>query len=434
MKQSKLAIVLLAVLMVMGWSYSLLSGDDKDIQYNNYINNAVEYDKLGLYQKSIMEYDNALSIYNTEQILKKEIKVYRERYAEDTEIMQEYINTLNEAINVYPENADFVLELAQLYMDVGEEKGAYDILNKSVKRGVTSSGIEKLMFEIEYSYTFGWSTYEDVTDFYNGYYEVYDGNDWIYIDLDGEDIKNGQFEYAGKVGNTGVYLVKKNGIYQSIDKDKIVQGKYGSKVEESGIYSDNLIPLKINGVYAYYDILGNKQFGDYEMAGSFNNGQAAVMQDGKWFIIDNSGNRVSEDTFEDIILQADNTHLWNGIMTVKKNGVYSLFDGEKMTGSYEDVDIVTDDGLIAVCVGGMWGYVNLQGDVIIEPQFAMAKSFSNGLAAVYDGDGWGFIDETADIVIACEYVDTGYFNSHNNCMVKLAEDNWRLLINKIGSQ
>ncbi len=97
--------------------------------------------------------------------------------------------------------------------------------------------------------------------------------------------------------------------------------------------------------------------------------------------------------------------VWNNIMLVKKNGAYSFYDGENFVGSYEDADIITDDEMIAVCVDGLWGYVNLQGEVLLEPQFAMAKSFCNGLAAVYDGDYWGFIDITADIVIPCQYLD-----------------------------
>lgn len=92
-------------------------------------------------------------------------------------------------------------------------------------------------------------------------------------------------------------------------------------------------------------------------------------------------------------------------MLVKKNGAYSFYDGENFVGSYEDADIITDDEMIAVCVDGLWGYVNLQGEVLLEPQFAMVKSFCNGLAAVYDGDYCGFIDITADIVIPCQYLD-----------------------------
>lgn len=40
---------------------------------------------------------------------------------------------------------------------------------------------------------------------------------------------------------------------------------------------------------------------------------------------------------------------------------------------------------------GLWGYVSLLGEVVIEPQFLEAKSFSDGSAPVRTGLGWQFI-------------------------------------------
>ena len=41
--------------------------------------------------------------------------------------------------------------------------------------------------------------------------------------------------------------------------------------------------------------------------------------------------------------------------------------------------------------GDLWGYVSLSGELVIEPTFLQAKSFSQGSAPVLTADGWQFI-------------------------------------------
>jgi hypothetical protein len=47
--------------------------------------------------------------------------------------------------------------------------------------------------------------------------------------------------------------------------------------------------------------------------------------------------------------------------------------------------------LAAVKQGDFWGYISLKGDIVIEPVFLEAKSFSNGSAPVLTERGWNFI-------------------------------------------
>ena len=65
----------------------------------------------------------------------------------------------------------------------------------------------------------------------------------------------------------------------------------------------------------------------------------------------------------------------------------------------------------------LWGYVAKNGEIVIEPQFVCAKSFSNGLAAVYDGTAWGFIKPSGKLVIDYNYYYAGYFTEKGVCAV-----------------
>ena len=64
---------------------------------------------------------------------------------------------------------------------------------------------------------------------------------------------------------------------------------------------------------------------------------------------------------------------------------------------------------------------------MIPPTFIEAKSFSNGLAAVSDGKYWGFINEDGDLVIDYQFLDVDYFNAEGTCMVESGMDTWQLL-------
>ncbi len=44
-------------------------------------------------------------------------------------------------------------------------------------------------------------------------------------------------------------------------------------------------------------------------------------------------------------------------------------------------------------LGAMYGYVTVDGSIVIQPQFLYAGAFSDGIAKVWTKDGWGFISE-----------------------------------------
>lgn len=53
-----------------------------------------------------------------------------------------------------------------------------------------------------------------------------------------------------------------------------------------------------------------------------------------------------------------------------------------------------DTALFPIRRNDRFGFMNLYGDTVIEPQFYLARNFSEGFAAVKNMNGWGFIDKT----------------------------------------
>ena len=76
------------------------------------------------------------------------------------------------------------------------------------------------------------------------------------------------------------------------------------------------------------------------------------------------------------------------------------------------------DGLALVQVGdsetGKWGYIDTTGQMVINPRFDSANSFSEGFAAMRIGDyltgKMGFIDTTGQIVVTPQFVPKTRFS------------------------
>jgi hypothetical protein len=58
------------------------------------------------------------------------------------------------------------------------------------------------------------------------------------------------------------------------------------------------------------------------------------------------------------------------------------------------------EGIAAVRLNELWGYVDKDLSLLVEPRFQNASDFSEGLAAVLDSAGFSYIDGTGRVVIA----------------------------------
>lgn len=57
------------------------------------------------------------------------------------------------------------------------------------------------------------------------------------------------------------------------------------------------------------------------------------------------------------------------------------------------------EGLAPAKLDGKWGYIDKTGEFVIHPQFDRADIFSSGVAAVEVDDKWGYIDKTGEFII-----------------------------------
>lgn len=67
------------------------------------------------------------------------------------------------------------------------------------------------------------------------------------------------------------------------------------------------------------------------------------------------------------------------------------------------------EGLGKVCEGGKYGFVNLNGEIVIPYLFEEAGAFNNGFAIVKKDDSWGYIDMNGQPITEFKYYDAGDF-------------------------
>ena len=81
-----------------------------------------------------------------------------------------------------------------------------------------------------------------------------------------------------------------------------------------------------------------------------------------------------------------------------KNG-YINQEGEIVINPQFDYARDFSEGLACVKIGDKYGYINQEGEIVINPQFDYARDFSEGLACVKIGDKYGYINQEGEIVI-----------------------------------
>ena len=446
MTQTQMGVAFALVLITgMGW-HSKISDQQRQIKrYQQEVEEAADFEKRGLYQKAGENYKEALGIKKDEAIYEKMINAYEKAYEEKEDRYKEYMEAAEMAQAAYPENPHFALAISQLYIQKNDYANAFYFLDKAKKAGSKDKNFQKEYQRMLYSFKTLYGSYDSYYPLSNGFYGVKNKEGAGYIPADGESSNSLKQEFVGPIGEKGYRLLRKDGKTILMDKNEVTQGVFSNKnPEDIGYYAEDRIPIKEEGEYSYYNALGDRLFGGFSEASRFQKGKAVVKKAKKLYFIDLEGKEVElkytvkdekgktkkdengkkiekERKFEEVQINPDYSFIAQGCILAKEDGAYHIYDEnwEQVSDfSAEEVDGIGKDGIFAFSKKGKWGFANLKGEVVLEPKYKAAKSFSEGLAGVMEDDYWGFINLKGEMVITPQFFGVDYFNKKGACVVE----------------
>ncbi|WAP70371.1 WG repeat-containing protein [Jiella pelagia] len=139
----------------------------------------------------------------------------------------------------------------------------------------------------------------------------------------------------------------------------------------------------------------------------FKGDYAAVRSGQRWFLIDQGGNSQTPP----IIARTLNSPVENRLSFQREKA--GFFDINSMAVVAENFDSVKEfsEGMAAVEINGVWGFIDAGGNLAISPQFRAAKDFKESAAAVQAQSGyWGYIGLDGNWVLKPQFISAGEFS------------------------
>lgn len=291
-------------------------------------------------------------------------------------------------------------------------------------------------------------------------FPVFVNNKFGFIDDKGQlRIK---YRFIDALDFSGDFALVKDSLKWGIINKK---GEYIIKPEYDEIseYSEGLSAVKKNNKWGFMDTTGmltiNYMFDDVWF---FSDSLALVEKDNKWGFINRSGSFVIRPNYQQSYIKENcvMTYVYNSGGFLKK--ILSCENGKKIIkkefeylerqpdylGNYiwnytekkndHPSDATTtecidefENGIARIFVNGKWGFVNMEGKMVIRPEYDYCTTFENNIAIIQKDGLFGYIDITGKIVLPPRYLIASTF-SEDYAVVQIENSDRITFINKAG--
>ncbi len=416
-----------ALVFVMILSVFSFVKDKKKVQdlYNAYIYSAEYCIKEQLLVDAVAYYQEAKKLKPSLSIDKAIIDCYMMQ-GNDVENMYE------ELLKDYPTEIEAYEFAIEYYISQEKYKNAYTVQEISIKRELESEKINQMMEEIRYYYNLRHTDYVEIGEYCNGYCIVKSKNEkYGVVGMNGGIALNCSYSEIGGCSEDLFAIIDAEEEHYWIDIQGNRRKNYSGEiaVAQLGAFTNGIFWAQSeNGTYTYYNSENKGISSDFEDATNFADGVAAVL-DGSWYLIDSNMQYIDNVPYS-IIITNENKYVSNfERLFVGDSGGFYMIDitGNRISDIiYEDARLFIDGTAAAIKMDDKWGFVNINGELVIEPQYEDARSFSNGYAAVKIDNKWGFINTEKKLVVEPQFEEVRDFTVSGNCFVML-NGVWNLL-------
>ncbi|WP_223032172.1 WG repeat-containing protein [Hanstruepera marina] len=244
-----------------------------------------------------------------------------------------------------------------------------------------------------------------------------DNKKWGYINRKGEWVIEPQFDKT-KEFNSGIALVlnNKNWGYINTKGEPVLTNISSEKLYD--FENGYAIYRKDDGV-GFIDTNGKVVIEPkFKKVFNFENGYAKVLEGEKWGLIDTSGNYFVKTEYDGV------SNFYNGNVVANKGESYGLIiNGEfkEIPGAEKIWDFSVNGTNTYAKKNDKIGFIDSEGNWIVEPQYDKARAFINGLAPVLKGKEWGYINTSGEVVIPFQYRDAEIFSEDGLAAIKVSK-------------
>jgi hypothetical protein len=243
--------------------------------------------------------------------------------------------------------------------------------------------------------------YDEIENIGHIYVPINIDNKWGFADKNGNLIISPQYEVVNPF-NQNFASVKYNGKWGLIDaKGRII---IPFKYTKMGNFEEGLIWVKNGSEYCYINEYEKVKFCiNAGFVNDFKFGVARVIEQGKWGLINTSGDYIIRPRFNDIKPFDD-----NGLAIVQYGDSNTKFGvintrGEFITSTNYNYIYPFSEGFAAVKYKDKYGYINTNGQLIIPTIYSRVSPFKEGRAAVQQDGFCGYIDDNGKVIVNLEY-------------------------------
>ncbi|MCQ2417727.1 MAG: WG repeat-containing protein [Oscillospiraceae bacterium] len=408
---SLLILVIMGFMLYISWMNLGAYRKENQLKYSTYMEQAKMYESKEIYVDAVDQYERALKIKTDDFDTAMKIVGLYDKLEDD----DGYVDACKKAIRIQKNNPDPYMRAIRRYLEMGEKKKAYKMLTEAEtvlgaleeKPEADLKEISEKLMELRGEYTVRLCEAEE----YYGLHYLGGGSTGAAVfSVDGKfGVMNDsnqvkvvpEYDFVNLTGEGDLTAVKQNNKYFFIDNGYNRRVITDDPASYLGVFDKRYAPAEINKVCGYVDKKMNQTHFEYEYAGSFENGYAAVKKDGKWGVINLSFSSPTGFVYDEIKLDNYGFFATYGVFFAKKDGRYSLYNmtGEELAGGFEDAKLFASRQPAAVKKDGKWGFISITGEEVIAPAYADADSFNVGYAPVAKKDSWGCIDLKGNMVI-----------------------------------
>jgi hypothetical protein len=239
---------------------------------------------------------------------------------------------------------------------------------------------------------------------------------WGFIDRSGRMVIDPIYD-AVKPFDNGIAIVAKDKVWRYIDDQgrDITNFPVSDKLYD---FSEGLAIFRSGKNIGVFDTKGNIVVqAVYEEIKPYRNGYAKAKKYGRWGYLDRNGNEV-------VAFDYDDLGSYTGGATWGKKG--TAF-GVISNGNFKIVERCnaiwdfSEDGLAYARIEQAIGFIDANGNWVIQPQFLKARDFVNGLAPVCFNKLWGYINVRGEWIVQPLYPDAEVFSKDGLAPVKVKQ-------------